>query len=213
MGSHVTAASRNPALESDERYGGNLAVFGMGNKDKDAEKEEAEKRKIEATMVSIDAGFEHLRHHAEAGNTERSEAAAKRLVESLKNPKLPAPYSKDRRNAVDAFLLHAFMKATALACKGAIDAGKADDIEKRSEMTKNAREFLAGAVKHKAPPDFKRQCERMLEVATFSGGVKAKGPTKAKPLDTAPKVKDRAKTYAPDEAKEDNPVIPQNLKV
>lgn len=188
-------------------------MFGMGKNDGGADKEEAERKKIEATMVSIDSGFDHLRHHAEAGNTERSEAAAKRLVESLKNPKLPAPYSKDRRNAVDAFLLHAYMKATALACKGAIDAGMSDDGEKRSEMIKKAREALAGAVKHKAPPDFKKQCERMLEVATFSGGVKAKGPTKAKPLDTAPKVKDRAKTFDPKATKEDKPVIPQKLKV
>ncbi|MDF1791280.1 MAG: hypothetical protein P1U88_05175 [Thalassobaculaceae bacterium] len=185
----------------------------MGKNDKDAEKEEAEKRKIEATMISIDSGFDHLRHHAEAGNTERSEAAAKRLVESLKNPKLPPAYSKDRRNAVDAFLLHAYMKATALACKGAIDAGKADNTDKRSEMTKKAREALAGAMKYKAPADFKKQCERMLEVAMMSGGVKAKGPTKAKPLDTAPKVKDRAKTYTPDAETEKKPDIPQNLKV
>ena len=195
-------------------------MFGKGNKDKDkdAEKEEAEKRKIEATMVSIDAGFEHLRHHAEAGNTERSEAAAKRISESLKNPKLPPPYSKDRRAAVDAFLLHAFMKATAVACKRAIDAGKADDLEKRSEATKKAREYLAGAVKYKAPADFKKQCERLLEVATLSGGVKAKGPTKAKPLDTAPKVKDRAKTFVTDEeaaaaTDEKQPDIPQKMKV
>ncbi|WPZ34260.1 hypothetical protein T8K17_23890 [Thalassobaculum sp. OXR-137] len=188
-------------------------MFGMGKKDGGAEKEEAERKRIEATMVSIDSGFDHLRHHAEAGNTERSEAAAKRLVESLKNPKLPPPYTKDRRNAVDAFLLHAYMKATALACKRAIDAGMIDDIEKRSENIKKAREFLAGAVKYKAPPDFKRQCERMLEVATFSGGVKAKGPTKAKPLDTAPKVKDRAKHYDPNEETEEKPVIPQNLKI
>jgi len=174
-------------------------VFGKGKKnEKDAEKEEAERKKIEAMMVSIDSGFEHLRQHAEAGNTDRSEAAAKRLVESLKNPKLPAPYSKDRRNAVDAFLLHAYMKATAVACKGAIDAGKADNVDKRNELTKKAREHLAGAVKYKAPADFKTQCERLLEVASMTGGVKAKGPTKAKPADTAPKVKDRAKTFTPD---------------
>ncbi|MCR9267642.1 MAG: hypothetical protein NXI03_08730, partial [Alphaproteobacteria bacterium] len=54
---------------------------------------------------------------------------------------------------------------------------------------------------YKAPSDFKMQCERLLEVATLSGGVKAKGPTKAKPLDTTPKVKDRAKTFTPDPEK------------
>ena len=48
-------------------------------------------------------------------------------------------------------------------------------------------------MKNKAPEEFKQQCERMLEVAMFSGGVKAKGPTKAKPLDEAPKPENRAK--------------------
>lgn len=192
-------------------------MFGKGKSDqadKQREAEEAERRKLEAMMVSIDAGFEHMRQHAEAGNTDRTEAAAKRLVETLKNPKLPGPYSKDRRAAVDAFLLHAYMKATAVACKGAIDAGKADNAERRGEMTKKAREFLSGAVKYKAPGDFKIQCERLLEVALLSGGVKATGPTKAKPLDTAPKTKDRAKTFVPEpEAKPDDAAKPQASKL
>jgi hypothetical protein len=178
-------------------------VFGWGKNSKDSDgsetdKEEVERRRIEAMMSSIDAGFEHLRKHAVAGNTDRAEAAGKRLIESLKHPKLPPPYTKDRRTTIDAFLLHAYMKATAMACKGALDAGRADKPEVRSAMIKKARETLLGAVKYKAPPDFKQQCERILEVATLSGGVKAKGPTRAKPLDKAPKVKDRAKTFTPD---------------
>jgi hypothetical protein len=85
------------------------------------------------------------------------------------------------------------MKATAVAAKAALDAAKSDDIELRAKKIKEAREKLAGAVKYKAPPEFKGQCERLLEVAMLSGGVKAKGPTKAKPLDTAPKLENRAK--------------------
>src|SRR3546814_8584490 len=85
------------------------------------------------------------------------------------------------------------MKATALAAKSALDAARADDIELRSKKIKEAREKLTGAMKYKAPAEFKMQCERLLEVAMLSGGVKAKGPTKAKPLDTAPKVENRAK--------------------
>ena len=94
---------------------------------------------------------------------------------------------------LDSLLLHSFMKATALAAKGALDAAKTDDIELRSKKIKEAREKLAGAMKYKAPAEFKGQCERLLEVAMLSGGVKQKGPTKAKPLDTAPKVENRAK--------------------
>ena len=99
------------------------------------------------------------------------------------------------RGVLDSLLLHGFMKATAVAAKGALDAAKSDDAELRGKKIKEAREKLAGAMKYKAPAEFKGQCERLLEVAMFSGGVKAKGPTKAKPLDTAPKPENRAKGH------------------
>lgn len=165
----------------------------FGRSDKNDEKAEAEARRIEAMKTSIEGALAHLKSHAEAGNTDRCEAAAKRLVESLKNPKLPGDYAKQARGVLDSLLLHGFMKATALAAKGALDAAKNDDIELRSKKIKEAREKLSGAMKYKAPAEFKAQCERLLEVAMLSGGVKAKGPTKAKPLDTAPKVENRAK--------------------
>jgi len=165
----------------------------FGRSDKKDEKAEAEARRIEAMKASIEGALAHMKAHAEAGNTDRCEAASKRLVESLKNPKLPTDYSRQARGVLDSLLLHGFMKATALAAKGALDAAKADDIELRSKKIKEAREKLSGAMKYKAPAEFKAQCERLLEVAMLSGGIKAKGPTKAKPLDTAPKVENRAK--------------------
>ena len=157
------------------------------------EKAVAEARRLEAMKTSIEAALAHMKSHAEAGNTDRCEAAAKRLVETLKNPKLPGDYSKQARGVLDSLLLHGFMKATAVAAKGALDAAKSDDGELRGKKIKEAGEKLAGAMKYKAPAEFKGQCERLLEVAMFSGGVKAKGPTKAKPLDTAPKPENRAK--------------------
>lgn len=156
-------------------------------------KEEAEARRVEAMKTSVSAALEHLKTHAEAGNTDRCEAAAKRLTESLKNPKLPTDYTRQARGVLDSLMLHGFMKATAMACKAAVEAGKSDDIELRSKKIGEAREKMSGAVKYKAPAEFKAQCERLLDVALMSGGVKAKGPTKAKPKDTAPKTKNQAK--------------------
>jgi hypothetical protein len=150
----------------------------FGRSDKKDEKAEAEARRIEAMKTSIEAALAHLKAHAEAGNTDRCEAAAKRLVETLKNPKLPTDYAKQARGVLDSLLLHGFMKATALAAKGALDAAKTDDIELRSKKIKEAREKLAGAMKYKAPAEFKSQCERLIEVAMLSGGVKQKGPTR-----------------------------------
>lgn len=165
----------------------------FGRSGKDDPKAEAEARRVEAMKVSIEGALAHMKAHAEGGNTDRCEAAAKRLVETLKNPKLPGDYAKQARGVLDSLLLHGFMKATAVAAKAAMDAAKGDDVELRSKKIKEAREKLAGAMKYKAPAEFKGQCERLLEVAMLSGGVKAKGPTKAKPLDTAPKVENRAK--------------------
>lgn len=166
-------------------------MFGLG-KEKNA-KEEAEERRVEAMKQSIEASLVQMKKQADAALTDRCEASAKRLAEVLKNPKLPKDYAKQVRDGIDRLMLQAFMKATALAAKAAVDAGKEDDSEKRSAKIKEAREMLSGAMKNKAPQEFKQQCERMIEVAMFSGGVKAKGPTKAKPRDMAPKVENRAK--------------------
>ena len=168
-------------------------MFGFG-KEKSAERE-AEIRRIEAIKKSVEASLVQMRGHADVGLSDRCEAAAKRLIEILKSPHLDVDYIKQVRGGIDRLILQAFMKATAIAAKQAIDAGKADDSEKRTAKIKEAREKLSGAIKYKAPREFEQQSERMLEVAMFSGGVKSKGATAAKPLDTAPKVENRAKPY------------------
>ena len=157
-------------------------MFGFG-KEK-SEKEEAEECRVEAMKQSIEAALVQMKKQADAALTDRCEASAKRLTEVLKNPKLPKDYAKQVRDGIDRLMLQAFMKATAIAAKEAVDAGKNDDTEKRTAKIKEAREKLSGAMKNKAPEEFKQQCERML---------KAKGPTKAKPRDTAPKVENLAK--------------------
>ena len=166
-------------------------MFGLG-KEKGAHPEEAIRR-IEAIKKAVEATLVQMRGHADAGLTDRCETAEKRLIEILKSPDLNVDYIRQVRRGTDRLLLQAFMKATAIAAKQAIDAGKADDSEKRTAKIKEAREKLSGAIKYKAPREFEQQCERMLEVAMFSGGVKAKGETAAKPLDMAPRVENRAK--------------------
>ena len=166
-------------------------MFGFG-KEK-TPKEEAEDRRVEAMKKSIETALVQMKGHADTGLTDRCEAAAKRLNEVLKSPHFERDYAKRVREGIDRLMLQAYMKATAIAAKQAIDAGRSDDAEKRAAKIKEAREKLSGAIKYKAPQQFRQQCERMLEVAMFSGGVKAKGPTKAKPIDNAPKVENRAK--------------------
>ena len=103
--------------------------------------------------------------------------------EAIKSAKLPKDYTDEATSAVDAIMLHAFMKATSIASRAAIEAAMEDEIERRAMKIKEAREKLAGAIRYKAPQEFRRKCERMLETALFSGGIRAKGPTRAKPGD------------------------------
>ena len=167
-------------------------MFGFEKK-QSAEKEEDKVRRVEAIRKSIETSLVQMKGHADVGLTDRCEASRKRLIEVLKSPHLEGGYVIQVREGIDRLMLEAFMKATAIAAKQAIDAGKADDFEKRSAKIKEVREKLSGAIKYKAPREFSQQCERMIEVAMFSGGVKAKGPTIAKPLDTAPRTENRAK--------------------
>ncbi|MDA1309040.1 MAG: hypothetical protein O2985_05470 [Proteobacteria bacterium] len=150
---------------------------------------------------AVGASLGHLTVQAREGTTDHCEAAAKRIADSLKSPKFPTEFTREVREAMDALLLHTFMKATAAASKAAIEAGQADDGELRTRKIKEAREKLAGAMKYKPPTEFKVKCEKMLEVAVLSGGMKAKGPTRAKPADTTAKPENQAKISDEDYAK------------
>lgn len=174
-------------------------MFGAAkSKGADKEKErEAEARKLEAMKQSVRAAVANVEMHALAPNPERTEAAANRVTELLKNPKIPNDFSKEMRRLSDTHLLNCFMKAASEAASQALHAAHEDEIELRSKKIGEARKLLARAIQLKAPADFKAAVERSLEAAAMTGGMKQKGPTKAKPLDTAPKVLNRAKGEAP----------------
>ncbi|UUX51325.1 hypothetical protein NUH88_06420 [Nisaea acidiphila] len=147
--------------------------------------EESERRQIVEIQITIESAIYRLKKLADAGSTAKCKEATDHLLVALKNPRLPRAFCNESRNAINALMQHAFMKATDLASKAAMEAAMQDDPESRAACIKLARENLRGAMKHKAPREFQLKCERMLETALLTGGVKAKGPTKAKPLDAA----------------------------
>lgn len=162
--------------------------------------DEAAIRRIHTLAPAVNGALSRIKKRAESGHMERCEASARSLKEAIRNAKLPEDYTEEANAAIDALMLQAFMKATSVAARAAIEAGLEDEIERRAMKIREAREKLAGAIRYKAPEDFRRKCERMLETALFSGGVRAKGPTRAKPEDMAPKVPNRAKPSSSMEA-------------
>ena len=141
-------------------------------------------RRIHELAPAVNGALSQIKKQTESGRTAHCEASAKCLKEAIKSAKLPKDYTDEATDAVDTILLHAFMKATSIASRAAIEAAMKDEIERRAMKIKEARAQLAGAIRYKAPQEFRRKCERMLETALFSGGIRAKGPTRAKPDDT-----------------------------
>jgi hypothetical protein len=174
-------------------------MFGL-SKTKDAAKageQEAKERKIEALKQSLSGSIDQMAPFVEAGNTEKCEAVVERLkTTSMKNPLLPGDFRKLMQDRLDNLLRDAFMKAADIAVSAAQRAAMADNRETRDKKIKEAREKLAGAVRMKAPAEFKSSCERAIENASLSGGIKKDGPTKAKPADFAPKTTKQAKPDA-----------------
>ncbi|WP_420403754.1 hypothetical protein [Nisaea sp.] len=137
--------------------------------------------RIHALAPAVNGALSRIKQRAEHGHMDRCEASAKSLKKAIRNARLPKDYTEEANAAIDALMLQAFMKATSVAARAAIEAGLEDEIERRAMKIREARERLAGAIRYKAPRDFQRKCERMLETALFSGGIRAKGPTRAKP--------------------------------
>ena len=170
-------------------------MFGKskGNSDAKEAEQAAKAPKIEALKNSLNGSLESMAPFVEAGNTEKCEAVVERLKTSLKNPILPPDFRQEAQAKMDALMRDVFMKATDIAVHGAQMAAMRDDRETRDKKISEARDKLAGAVRMKAPPEFKRISDRAIEAASLSGGIKKDGPTKAKPADFAPKTENKAK--------------------
>ncbi|UUX51326.1 hypothetical protein NUH88_06425 [Nisaea acidiphila] len=138
-------------------------------------------RRIHTLAPAVNGAISQIKKRAACGQVESCEASAKSLKDAIRSAKLPENYTDEANAAIDALMLEAFMKATSVAARAAIEAGLEDEVERRAMKIREARVKLAGAIRYKAPEDFRRKCEMMLETALFSGGVRAKGPTRAKP--------------------------------
>ena len=176
-------------------------MFGFG-KNKSGDSEEDEKR-IEALKLSIVTAVEHLRAHARVPTPDRAEPAAKRIQEMLKNPKVPPEFRKDAQDAADKLQRECFMKAADEAGRAALKAAMSGDNDARNESVKKTRDYLGKAMSLKAPKEFKMACDRVLDIAQMTGGIKSDKPTKAKPQMTKAEVESKeAAKHKLDETKE-----------
>lgn len=158
---------------------------------------EAEQRLIDALKARCDAQLAQLSGMAEKADTSGAERAAARLVELAKNPKLPGADKKFYMSEAQRLECEANIKATDAAVHRAMAAAMADDKEARDKEITALRKTMQKAISLRAPTGFRMNTEKSLENILLSGNVRHDGPTKAKPLDTAPKLERSAKDGLP----------------
>ncbi|MBU0725255.1 MAG: hypothetical protein KJ904_14940 [Alphaproteobacteria bacterium] len=158
---------------------------------------EAEQRLIDAMKARCEAQKAQLAAMTEKADTSGAERAAARLMELAKNPKLPNDYKKFIMGEAQRLECEANIKATDAAVHRAMAAAMADNKEQRDKEIVALRKTMQKAVSLRAPQEFRLGTEKALENILLSGGVRHDGPTKAKPMDTAPKLERSAKDGLP----------------
>jgi hypothetical protein len=75
----------------------------------------------------------------------------------------------------------------------AVRYASAEHMKERTRCLGDARKSFSKACSLGADEEFRRAAERLMETIMLTGGVHRPGPSRAKPLDTAPRTPNRAK--------------------
>lgn len=154
------------------------------------ERQEAERKAIEAAAAQCRKMLEAMRD----GGPETCERIGKQLKDFIVQDKhLPVDFKGQVRERMRAYECQANMRACDAALHKAMRYAAEDLGKERMAALNDARRFLGKARSMGAEADFVRAAEREIETILLTGGVHHKGPTRAKPLDTAPKPPNRAK--------------------
>jgi hypothetical protein len=147
-------------------------------------KQEADKKILAACMAECTKLLETMRTQKPA-DAERSKA---RLDEVIKRvPTLPVEFKKKAMADARGFECIANTRAADAALQLALEKARKDDIEARNRLVGEARNFCNKAISLGAIASFRAIANRKIEIIMMTGGVEHKGPTVAKPADTAPK--------------------------
>jgi hypothetical protein len=155
-----------------------------------AKKREAEQRLLDAAMAECSKMLESMRMAPPA----EADRIKTRLDERMKsNSKLPMDFKRKTLEAARAFECAANMRATDTALKQAMHKAHGDDLIERNRLVGEARTFCNKAASLGADEHFRTTVNHKIEIIMLTGQVEHKGPTIAKPRDTAPKNPHHAK--------------------
>lgn len=164
-------------------------MFGFGSKTPTGS-EEARLAAIERAKAQC---LKEL-HEMEHADPESAERLHKRLKDRCGSDKtLPFDFKRALLDRARAHERHANMRHCDKLLHDAARLAAEEHLTERAQKLGAARRFFSKACQLGADDDFRRAAERLMETIMLTGGIHHKGPTRAKPLDLAPKAPNRAK--------------------
>lgn len=154
----------------------------MTDMDAEKAKKEAERQAIEKMMTAIVERVNGMRGASPAA----TEATHKWVKEQCTDTRLAADFKRQVMEQARAFECDANMRATDAALADAARLAAGERMTERAAKLSEARTLYGKACTLGANDQFRRATGRLIETIMMTGGVRKSGPTRAKPLETAP---------------------------
>jgi hypothetical protein len=122
---------------------------------------------------------------------------ADRLHQQIKNhctdKRLSVEFKRKALDYARSYECNANMRATDKLLREAVRLAAAEHMKERGAKLSEARKLFGKACSLGADDNFRKAAQRLMETIMLTGGVVKPGPTRAKPMDIAPKTPNRAK--------------------
>ncbi|MTJ80560.1 MAG: hypothetical protein F8N37_06020 [Telmatospirillum sp.] len=168
-----------------------MLLFGksQGKNSKDDPQAELQRQAIERQKTRIRELLEKMRD-ASPADAERFHQMIKDLC---KDKTLPVEFKRKAMDYARSYECNANMRGTDSLLRDAMRLAAAEHMKERGQKLSEARKLYGKACTLGADQDFRKAAQRLMETIMMTGGVQRPGPSRAKPLDTAPKAPNRAK--------------------
>lgn len=126
-----------------------------------------------------------------------SPSDAERLHQRIKDyctdKSLPVDFKRKAMEHARSYECNANMRQTDKALREAMRLAASEQMKERGHKLSEARKLYGKACSLGADDDFRKAAQRLMDTIMMTGGVVRPGPSRAKPLDFAPKTPNRAK--------------------
>jgi hypothetical protein len=156
----------------------------FGSPQKPDPKQEAERQAMERAKEACREILDNMKNAA----PEEAEKLHQRLKDSWgKDKYLPYEYKKQMFERARTLECNANMRAADSCLHRALKLAADENMMERTKKLADGRRYTAKAQMLGAGKEWRLAADRLIENIMLTGGVHKPGPSRAKPLDTAPK--------------------------